>query len=175
MTAAIATTAPTTGRAWKLWAYRYENGALWHVGPRKWVELHGISCPLVPVLVEEILGDRYAPEVTHYGWESREGKRRATPSMIQIRAGADPKRALMFLSMCVSIDRDDGAVVPLRVIESPVVVCEDCDDLRVDKHKLSEEIARLRAEVERLSALTRDPTPSGPDDAATRFSLLELD
>ncbi|HSX22402.1 MAG TPA: hypothetical protein VLE97_06455 [Gaiellaceae bacterium] len=175
MTAAIATA--QTGRAWKQWAYRYESGALWHVGPRKWVEFHGLPCPIVPVLVEEILGDRYAPEVTHYGWECREGGRqRDTPAMIQVRAGSDPKRALMLLSMCVSIDKDDGAVVALRITESPIVACDDCDGLRADKQKLSEEIARLRAEVERLTALTRKPTlVSAPDDAATRFALLELD
>ena len=42
------------GRTWKLWAYRYESGALWHVGERKWVELHQLGHPLVAVLAEEI-------------------------------------------------------------------------------------------------------------------------
>jgi hypothetical protein len=172
VTAAIATV--TVGRTWKLWAYRYESGALWHVGPKKWVELHALPYPLVPVLVEEILGDRYAAEVTHYGWEDR-GRQRQTPTMIQVRVGRDPKRALMLLSTCVSISTDDGAVVALRITETAAVICDDCVHLTADKQKLLDEITRLRAEVDRLSALTHNPAQSGSDDAATRFSLLELD
>ena len=54
-------------RTWRLWAHRYESGELWHVGDRGWVELHQLQDPIVPILVEEVLGDPYAPEVTHYG------------------------------------------------------------------------------------------------------------
>ena len=45
----------TVGRTWELWAQRHANGKLWHVGSRRWVELHGSNFPLVPDLVEEIL------------------------------------------------------------------------------------------------------------------------
>ena len=56
------------GRTWKLWAHRYESGKLWNIGARRWVEIHQLTHPIVAVLVEEILGDPYAAEVTHYGW-----------------------------------------------------------------------------------------------------------
>ena len=117
------------GRIWKLWAYRYESGALWHVGARKWVELHGLTHPLVAVLVEEILGDLYADNVTHYGWQYVEGSRYRhgdVPTMIQVRTGNDPtnpKRARMFLDMCfpygveASIKSGEGNIVALRITE----------------------------------------------------------
>jgi hypothetical protein len=113
-------------RTWKLWAYRYEDGSLWHIGDRDWVKLHQLPNPIVPVLVEEILGDPYAPEVTHYGWRYAEGnkdRRGDVPTMIQIRTGADPKRAMMFLSMCfpygldIVIEKGDGNIVALRITE----------------------------------------------------------
>ena len=118
-----------TGRTWKLWAHRYESGELWHVGECDWVRLHQLPDPLVPVLVEEITGDLYAPEITHYGWQYVEGNRYRhgdTPTMIQVRAGKDPKdlkRALMFLSMCfpygldAAIERGDGTIVALCITE----------------------------------------------------------
>ena len=117
------------GRTWKLWAYRYESGKLWHVGARGWVKLHGLDHPLVAVLAEEILGDRYASEVTHYGWQYAEGSRYRhddTPTMIQVRTGddpKDPKRALMFLDMCfpygvaAAVKSGDGNIVALRITE----------------------------------------------------------
>jgi hypothetical protein len=121
----------TVGRTWKLWAYRYESGKLWHVGEKRWVALHQLSLSLVAVLVEEILGDRYAPEVTHYGWQYPEGSRYRhgdAPTMIQIRTGEDPKkpkRALMFLDMCfpygldAAIKSGEGDVMALRITEQP--------------------------------------------------------
>lgn len=117
------------GRTWKLWAHRYESGKLWHVGAREWVKLHGLDHPLVAVLVEEILGDPYAPEVTHYSWQYVEGSKYRhgdVPTMIQVRTGNDPaqpKRALMFLDMCftyglgAAIAKGDGNVVALRITE----------------------------------------------------------
>ena len=114
------------GRTWKLWAHRYESGELWHVGQRKWVELHQLDHPIVAVLVEEILGDPYAAEVTHYGWQYAEGSRYRhgdVPTMIQVRTGSDPKRARMFLDMCfpygvdASVERGDGNIVAMRITE----------------------------------------------------------
>jgi hypothetical protein len=114
------------GRTWKLWAYRYESGKLWHVGARRWVELHQLDHPLVSVLVEEILDSLYGDEVTHYGWQYVEGSRYRhgdSPTMIYVRAGNDPKRALMLLSMCfpygldAAVAQGDGNVVALRITE----------------------------------------------------------
>jgi hypothetical protein len=123
----------TVGRTWKLWAHRYADGALWNVGDRDWVELHGLPDPIVPVLVEEFLGDRYADEVTHYGWEDAPSKRSVfderkddVPAMIQVRTGNDPQdpnRALMFLQMCfpygigAAVERGDGQVIAMRITE----------------------------------------------------------
>lgn len=119
----------TLGRAWKLYAYRYEGGLFHHVGERGWVALHQLPHPLVPVLVEEILGDLYTDAITHYGWQYVEGSRYRhgdAPTMIQIRAGSDPKdpkRALMLLDMCFAyglaaeIKNGDGDVVALRITE----------------------------------------------------------
>lgn len=117
------------GRTWKLWAYRQANGKLWHIGERRWVELHQLSHPLVPVLVKEILGDSHVDEVTHYGWQYPEGSKYRhgdAPTMIQVRTGndpKDPKRALMLLDMCfaygldAAIKRGDGNVVAMRITE----------------------------------------------------------
>lgn len=186
------------GRVWKLWAHRYEDGKLWHVGARRWVQLHDLDRPLVPVVVEEILGDRYAAEITHYGWDDKRTGH-SVPSMIQIRAGLDPKRAMMMLAMCVGIDASNiGNVVPLCITETQekatacrVVVVrtpgvdsaeqrESCDRLTRDNLRLTEEVNRLRAEIARLGTtpptpIAPTPPPPGGDDAATRFSLLELD
>lgn len=119
------------GRTWKLWAHRYEDGKLWHIGNRHWVELHQLQDPIVHVLVEEILGDPYIPEITHYGWQDTEdlkSRPEDPPAMIQVRtstASSDPKRALMFLNMCfhygldVAIRHGDGNVVALRITELP--------------------------------------------------------
>ena len=119
----------TVGRTWQLWAHRYESGKLWNIGQRRWVEIHQLSCPIVPVLVEEIIGDRFDSEVTHYGWQDAEGRGHRhsdAPSMIQVRTGndlKDPRRALSFLSMCfpygldAAVKHGDGAVVALRITE----------------------------------------------------------
>lgn len=61
------------GRTWLLWSTRREDGELWYVGDRWWVELHDGGDALVPVLAEEWLGDPHDAAVTHYGWERRDG------------------------------------------------------------------------------------------------------
>jgi hypothetical protein len=117
----------TIGRTWNMWASRYANGALWNTGDRGWVQLHGLSEPTVPVLVEEILGDVYAPEVTHYGWAdtAKYARHDGLPSMIQIRTGTSPDRAMMLLRMCFpygiesAIQHGEGKVVALRITEVP--------------------------------------------------------
>lgn len=119
------------GRTWYLWAHRYDSGNLWNVGERRWVELHQLDCPIVPVRVEEVLGDPYAPEVTHYGWQYAEGspyRHGDAPTMIQLRTGSDPTnptRARQFLDMCfaygvdASVAAGEGSVVALRVSAQP--------------------------------------------------------
>ena len=95
---------------------------LWNVGVQRWVEIHLLDHPIVPVLVEEILGDPYAPEVTHYAWEDR-ARPRDRPAMVQIRAGTDPSRAMMFLNMCfacgiqAAVAAGQGKVLALRITE----------------------------------------------------------
>lgn len=96
-----------------------------------------LSHPLVAVLVEEILGDLYAPEVTHYSWQYVEGSQYRHGdafTMIQVRTGGDlkdPKRALMFLSMCftygldAAIAKGDGAVVAMRITRRVAESMED--------------------------------------------------
>ena len=119
------------GRSWDLWAHRYESGSIMNVGAKRWVELHGLTHPIIPVRVEEILGDRYAPEVTHYGWQYAESspyRHGDTPTMIQRRCGLvshdqRPERALMLLSMCfpygleAAVKHGEGSVVALRIEE----------------------------------------------------------
>jgi hypothetical protein len=119
------------GRTWKLWAYLYPDhgGSLRNIGARGWVKLHGLSDPIVPVLVEEVLGDLYAPEVTHYGWEDLRYPHDA-PEMIQVRCGlipSDPRpdRALMLLDMCFAygvksaVEHGDGKILALRITQRP--------------------------------------------------------
>lgn len=127
------------GRRWRMFASKSPDRKrpgeflFMHVGDEGWVKLHGLEDPIVPVLVEEVLGDLYAPEVTNYGWEDlarRPGdeKHDERPVMIQIRAGndpADPARATMLLRMCFAygfeIEESNGAgrVLALRITEDP--------------------------------------------------------
>lgn len=117
------------GRTWKLWAHRYDTkgGMLRNIGDRWWVKIHGLSEPIVPVLVEEVLGDLFAAEVTHYGWEDLKHPRSA-PSMIQVRceqtpSDRRPERALLLLDMCFAygvrsaVEHGDGKILGLRVTE----------------------------------------------------------
>ena len=79
----------TVGRTWQLWAHRYESGKFHNVGKRRWVELHLLDRPVVPVLAEEVLGDRLDPAVTHYGWQDAEERRHRAgdePTVVQVRA-----------------------------------------------------------------------------------------
>jgi hypothetical protein len=71
---------------WEMHAHKYESGQLWNLGPRWWVEVHGLSDPIVAVTVEET-PESEAP--THWGW-LKTGK--DTPEMIY------PRRFL--LEMC---------------------------------------------------------------------------
>ena len=118
----------SVGATWKLWTHRYESGKLWNVGKREWVKIHGLDHPIIAVLVEEILGDPYADEVTHYGWQNAVGsiyRHSDVPTMIQVRTGSEPARARMFLDMCfpygvdAAVKRGDGNVVALRITERP--------------------------------------------------------
>jgi hypothetical protein len=51
----------------------------------------------------------------------------------------------------------------------------ECARLRRDNQRLAEEVARLRGDVARLSGAPPTREQQQLDDAATRFSLLELD
>lgn len=53
-------------------------------------------------------------------------------------------------------------------------LAEDCDRLRRDNQRLTDEVARLRAEVDRLTSPRQSSTVE-LDDSARRFALIELD
>ncbi len=98
-----------------------------HVGGKRYVELHYLPEPVVPVLVEEMIGDPLAAEVTHYGWDDA-GHPRDSPSMIQRRCSpkdSEPARAWMLLDMCfpygigAAIRRGEGKMVSLRITRRP--------------------------------------------------------
>jgi hypothetical protein len=62
--------------------------------------------------------------------------------------------------------------------QTALELAEECARLRRDNRRLSDEVARLRAQVDRLTAspsTARQREENALDDAATRFSLLELD
>lgn len=59
--------------------------------------------------------------------------------------------------------------------QTALELVEECARLRRDNQNLSNEVTRLRAEINRLTAGPAAPPPRDPpDDASTRFSLLEL-
>lgn len=70
--------------AWDLWAVK-RGDDYWHIGERRWVELHGLSDPLVPVTVaiDQVIGpsEKLAPEKAYYGWQPV-GDEDARPRMI---------------------------------------------------------------------------------------------
>lgn len=56
-------------------------------------------------------------------------------------------------------------------------LAEECDRLRRDNQRLVDDVARLRAEIDRLTGNARAPSRDDVDldDSSRRFSLLELD
>lgn len=54
---------------------------------------------------------------------------------------------------------------------------EECERLRRDNQRLTDEVASLRAEVSRLTSAAsgQHDHASASDDSARRFMLLELD
>jgi hypothetical protein len=66
---------------------------------------------------------------------------------------------------------------PGREAGDGLTLAEECTRLRRSNQLLTDEVARLRAEVERLTGVgtSRQPRGQDLDDAVTRFSLLELD
>lgn len=106
-------------RTWNLWAYA-SRSTFWHIGAKRWVELHGLSDPIVPVLVEECTGDVLGSEVTHYGWEYTE--KPGSVTMIWPRAtNNDRLKPWMSLEMCFAygmqaeVDAGKGNMVALRI------------------------------------------------------------
>ncbi len=72
----------------------------------------------------------------------------------------------------LALPASTAAPGPLTALE----LIEECERLRRDNQRLLDEVTRLRAEVGRLagSSVPRQ-REQDLDDAATRFSLLELD
>jgi hypothetical protein len=50
---------------WRMHAHD-RNGTLYDLGPRPWVELHGLNYPIVEVNVRLVADDD--PTATHWGW-----------------------------------------------------------------------------------------------------------
>lgn len=117
------------GRTWNLYASS-SRSTYWHIGPKRWVELHLLDHPIVPVLVEEWLGDVRDPSVTHYGWESGEivdGKCGVSGiSMIWPRARGGDCSPWVSLGMCfpygmqAEIDAGKGKMIALRILAMEV-------------------------------------------------------
>lgn len=59
--------------------------------------------------------------------------------------------------------------------QTALELVEECARLRRDNQRLVNEIDRLRSEVVRLTGGPQQPASQNLDDAATRFSMLELD
>lgn len=82
------------------------------------------------------------------------------------------QRALPAAPVVVALNAErDGARTSSELIA-------ECDRLRRENQRLAGDVTRLRAEVARLSSRFEEPRGREPvdlDDAATRFSLLELD
>lgn len=51
---------------WRMFAHRYDDGLLYNLGEKWWVEIHGLSEPVVTVDVREVEDD--SPEGTHWAW-----------------------------------------------------------------------------------------------------------
>ncbi len=112
---------PATVQAWDLWATRGRGDTHWHIGERRWVELHGLPDPIVAVRVEAWTGDIRDPEVTHYGWEYTDQPGRIT--MVYPRTTGEQRLPWMFLNMRFAygmqaeIDRGRGRMRALRITE----------------------------------------------------------
>lgn len=106
-------------RTWGLWASD-NKGTPWHIGDRRWVELHLSSDPIIAVLVEELDCEPADPAVTHYGWRYTD-KPDSTPCMIFPRTDAPHLKPHMFLDMCfaygmeVEVNAGKGNMVALRI------------------------------------------------------------
>lgn len=116
------------GRAWSLHAHDV-RGTYWHVGERRWVEMHGLTHPIVPVIAREHIGDARDPKVTHYGWEYANKPGRV--AMIWPRAsGREDISPWMLLGMCFTygmqaeIDAGKGKMVALRITQGALVARE---------------------------------------------------
>ena len=111
----------TAGRTWDFYAHA-RGSTYWFVGAKPWVELHGLTDPVVPVIAEEWLGDVRDPEVTHYGWEYT-GKP-GSVTMIWPRArGREDLTPWLSLGMCfpygmqAEIEAGKGQMVALRIAQ----------------------------------------------------------
>jgi len=96
--------------SWRMFAHRYEDGQLYNLGEKWWVQVHGLSEPIVEVDVTEVAVDDESG--THWGWLR---STRDVPEMIW------PKRFL--LGMCfpygpeIEEKSGKGRVVRLAVRE----------------------------------------------------------
>lgn len=102
--------------------------------------------------------------------------RETVTNVIAVQGGVTITRSRLLLPS----SRPETTLLPAAEVapQTALELVEECARLRRDNRRLSDEVARLRAEVDRLTA-----GPSAPrqheapdlDDSARRFSLLELD
>ena len=64
---------PMAAMSWDAWAH--EDRVLWHIGEKRWVELHGLDLPIVEVRVT------LNPEGRYWGWQYA-GKESELPEMV---------------------------------------------------------------------------------------------
>jgi hypothetical protein len=96
---------------WNLWATRSREDNFWHIGAKRWVELHGLDDPIVPVTVEILAEGRHEDDA-YYGWQDA-GEYDKPPGMIFPR--------WQLFSMCftygpqVEVARGRGRILKLSV------------------------------------------------------------
>jgi hypothetical protein len=115
-------TAPPLGTTWKMWAHKVQTKygtEFHHPGEKWWVKLHGLSEPIVPVIVT------VSNQGTYYGWfdtEVENPPKDQTPSLIQ------PNKNLF--DMCfpykpeVEVERGKGHILRLHIEEASAVLKE---------------------------------------------------
>lgn len=97
---------------WRMCAHRYENGELYNLGSRRYVEFHGVPKPIVEVDVTEVADDNST--ATHWGW-----MRPADTEPVMIYPREVLFRICFPYGVQAEVDAGKGRVVRLAVTEVP--------------------------------------------------------
>jgi len=116
---------------------------------------------------------------TGFVLEGRRGVPSARPAVTNVIA---VRGAVTITGPRQLTDRPAPLALPASITTSPqtaLELVEECTRLRRDNQRLTDEVGRLRGDIDRLTGApirSRDQRdPIDLDDAAKRFSLLELD